>query len=97
MGVKVTFLDDREQAVESSRPAVRLPSSAVVKDGENSYVWRVRDEELERVAVRTAGERDGRVNIVAGINAGDVVVAEQVEGMAEGVPVKTAQDPRQAR
>lgn len=92
MGVKVTFLDDREENVDSSRPAVGLPASAVFEDGGNSYVWRVRDDELERVAVSTAGERDGRVDVVAGINPGDVIVAEQIEGLAEGVPVKATEE-----
>jgi RND family efflux transporter MFP subunit len=90
MGVKVTFLEDRGQAAQASRPGVRLPSSAVVKDGENSFVWRVRGEEVERVAVRTAGERDGNVEVIAGLNAGDVVVAKQVEGLVEGASVHVA-------
>jgi hypothetical protein len=86
----VTFLEDRGQAAQASRPGVRLPSSAVVKDGENSFVWRVRGEEVERVAVRTAGERDGNVEVIAGLNAGDVVVAKQVEGLVEGASVQVA-------
>lgn len=91
MGVKVTFLEAREQGAQAAaRPAVRLPASAVFEQGDTNYVWRVRDEELERVAVRTTGERDGQVDVVAGINAGDVVVAQQIEGLAEGVHVKIA-------
>jgi RND family efflux transporter MFP subunit len=91
MGVKVTFLEDRKQnAQAAARPAVRLPASAVFEQGDTNYVWRVRDEELERVAVRTAGERDGQVEVVAGVNAGDAIVAQQIEGLAEGVHVKIA-------
>ncbi len=89
MGVKVTFLEDRPgEATASARTAVRVPADAVFRDGNTSYVWRVSDDSVERVAVRTAGERDGQVEIVAGINAGDVIVARQVEGLAEGAPVK---------
>jgi RND family efflux transporter MFP subunit len=93
MGVKVTFLEDRPveaSAGASSRPAVRVPASAVFKEGDTSYVWRVKDEALERVAVRTAAERDGQVDVIAGLNAGDVIVARRVEGLAEGVPVQVA-------
>jgi hypothetical protein len=91
MGVKVTFLEEREQnAQAAARPAVRLPASAVFEQGDTNYVWRVRDEELERVAVRTAGERDGQIEVVAGVNAGDLIVAQQIEGLAEGVHVKIA-------
>jgi RND family efflux transporter MFP subunit len=90
MGVKVTFLDDRGEPTQASRPGVRLPASAIFKDGANTYVWRVRGDELERIAVRTAGERDGNVEVIAGLNAGDVVVARPVEGLAEGASVKVA-------
>jgi len=91
MGVKVTFLDDRGQEVQApGRPAVRVPSSAVFEQGSTRYVWRVRDGEVERVAVRTAGERDGQVEVIAGLNAGDTIVAKPVEGLAPGASVKVA-------
>lgn len=90
MGVKVSFLDDRagEPAAAAARPAVRVPSDAVIKDGETSYVWRVRDEAVERVAVRTGGERSGQTELLSGIAAGDVLVAKPVEGLAEGARIK---------
>lgn len=93
MGVKVTFLEDRRESEGggAARPAVRVPATAVFGQGDSRYVWRVSDEQLERVAVGTASERDGSIDIVAGINPGDVIVARQVEGLAEGVAVKRAQ------
>ena len=92
MGVKVSFLEDR--AVEGAqaaapRPAVRIPSAAVIRDGDTSFVWRVQDGEIERVAVRTGGERDGQVEVLSGINPGDIVVAAPVEGLSEGTKVKS--------
>ena len=45
--------------------------------------------ELERVAVRTGGERDGQVEVLSGINPGDVVVAAPVEGLSEGAKVRS--------
>jgi RND family efflux transporter MFP subunit len=93
MGVKVSFLEDREveagAQTAASRPAVRIPSAAVIRDGDTSFVWRVQDDELERVAVRTGGERDGQVEVLSGINPGDVVVAAPVEGLSEGAKVKS--------
>lgn len=91
MGVKVTFLEERsEDAAASARPAVRVPVDAVFKMGDASYVWRIEDDVVERVAVRTGSARDGTVEIVAGINAGDRIVARQVEGLADGTQVKVA-------
>jgi RND family efflux transporter MFP subunit len=90
MGVKVCFLEDRkEQNTSAARPMVRVPSSAVVRDGETSYVWRVRNDAVERIAVRTGGERDGQTEILSGINAGERIVATPVEGLKEGIQVKS--------
>jgi membrane fusion protein (multidrug efflux system) len=91
MGVKVSFLDDAqkpEAAAAAPRATVRVPSSSVVKEGENAYVWRVRDNRLERVAVRVGAERDGQTDVLSGINGGELVVTKQIEGLAEGAPVK---------
>jgi RND family efflux transporter MFP subunit len=93
MGVKVSFLEDRPadatQAAAAPRPSVRIPTAAVIRDGNTSYVWRVQDGAIERVAVRTGGERDGQVEVLSGINPGDVVVAAPVEGLSEGAKVKS--------
>jgi RND family efflux transporter MFP subunit len=88
MGVKVSFLEDRGEQPVAARAAVRVPSAAVIRDGETSYVWRVVDGEVERVAVRTGGERDGQVELLSGVNAGDIVVAAPAEGLVEGASVR---------
>jgi RND family efflux transporter MFP subunit len=92
MGVKVSFLDNAKPDVEgAARAKVRVPASSVFKEGESSYVWRVRDERVERVAVSVGTARDGQVDVLSGINAGDVVVAQPVDGLADGAPVKEKQ------
>ena len=92
MGVKVSFLDDAakqsDQAI-AARPSVRLASTAVIREGDTSYVWRVNDGHAERIAVKTGGERDGQIEVLSGINGGDVIVAKPVTGLAEGIPVRT--------
>jgi RND family efflux transporter MFP subunit len=91
MGVKVSFLEERKDATAAARPSVRVPASAVIKDADASYVWRVAENEIERVAVSTAGERDGQVEVLSGINSGDVVVAKPVQGLSEGARIKIKQ------
>ncbi len=90
MGVKVSFLEDRdESAAVAERPAVRIPSSAINRDGDTAYVWRIRDGAAERVAVRVGGERDGQIEVLSGINGGDRIVATPVEGLKEGIKIKS--------
>ena len=88
----MSFLEDRPvegAQAAASRPSVRIPAAAVLRDGDTSFVWRVQGGELERVAVRTGGERDGQIEVLSGINPGDVVVAAPVEGLSEGAKVKS--------
>jgi RND family efflux transporter MFP subunit len=95
MGVKVTFLDSNgadapapaASGAAQPRPAVRVPAGAVLRDGATSFVWRVRDGRVERVAVRAGTERNGEIEVLAGISAGDVVVATPVADLAEGAAV----------
>ena len=92
MGVKVSFLDEAETKPDQAaavRPGVRLPASAVIREGDTSYVWRVNDKHAERVAVTVGGERDGQIDVIAGINGGDVIVAKPVAGIVEGIALKT--------
>ena len=89
MGVKVQFLDDSPaQARAGDRTLVQLPAEAVAREGDESVVWVVRGEEVERRAVRLGGERGGRVDVLAGLNAGETVVARPVEGLSDGSRVK---------
>jgi RND family efflux transporter MFP subunit len=96
MGVKVTFLDASAGGASSAgsgaapAPVVRVPASAVQRDGAASFVWRVRSERVERVAVRVGAERGGQVEVLAGVNGGDVVVATPVAGLTEGAAVEAA-------
>jgi len=92
MGVKVSFLDDAPKQSDQPaavRPSVRLASTAVIREGETSYVWRVSGGHAERIAVSTGGERDGQIEVLSGINGGDVIVAKPVTGLAEGISVRT--------
>jgi hypothetical protein len=64
-----------------------VPATAVVREGTTSHVWRLRDGRLERVAVLAGRERDGQVELLSGVNAGDTVVARPVPGLEAGASV----------
>ncbi|MEO6079886.1 MAG: efflux RND transporter periplasmic adaptor subunit [Steroidobacteraceae bacterium] len=92
MGVKVSFLEAAATAASASagsaaRPPVRVPATAAVRDGDTTYVWRLRGNTVERIAVTTGRERDGQIELLSGIAASDTVVTRPVAGLAPGAVV----------
>jgi RND family efflux transporter MFP subunit len=68
--------------------AVTIPASAAYRDdrgSKNSYVFVIDDGRAVRRQVRIGRERDSMLEIVDGLKAGDVLVAEQSIEIAEGV------------
>jgi RND family efflux transporter MFP subunit len=73
--------------------ALLLPATAVYRDdaaAKSSYVYAVEAGKAVRHNVRIGRERDGTLEIVDGLAAGAVVVAEQSIELAAGVAVETA-------
>src|SRR5262249_21610677 len=89
MGIKVRFLDDQPVAASTSNaPRIRVPSSAVQRQGSESYVWVVSGGRVERRAITTGGENDGQTEVLAGVHEGEELVAPLVEGLQDGGKVK---------
>jgi RND family efflux transporter MFP subunit len=71
-----------------------IPAAAVYRDdaaAKSSYVFAVEGGKAVRRNVRIGRERDGTLEIVDGLAAGAVVVAEQSIELADGVPVEVSQ------
>jgi RND family efflux transporter MFP subunit len=74
-------------------PVVELPDTAMVHEGERSFVWVVdpKDQTVRRRAVSTRpGHIDGPVVITDGLAQGDIVVTAGVHSLAEGQRVRLA-------
>ena len=91
MGVKVSFLSEKPadaSAAAPPRPRLLVPKAAVRTDSGASVLFVVRDERVERRAVKVGVEDRGQVEIVSGINAGEKVVVEGPATLADGARVK---------
>jgi RND family efflux transporter MFP subunit len=89
MGIKVTFL--READAESSgeartaQPVTLVPNGAIITANGSTYAFVVRaDSTVERRAVRTAGLDGDRLEVIAGLRAGERVVVAPPAALAEG-------------
>ena len=73
------------------RLALVLPEIAVVQVGNSSYVFRVdADNTAERADVQVGGRQDGKVEIVSGLKAGDVVVEDGTGKLRSGQKIQSA-------
>ena len=92
MGVKVTFLREADARDEQVAQSVTLvPQTAVQKDGESSFVFVVRQDTVERRAIKTAGTDGDRLEVVAGLKGGDQVVISPPPELAEGMLIREKQ------
>jgi RND family efflux transporter MFP subunit len=91
MGIKVRFLDDQPPPQVSAAAAgsrVTIPSAAVKREGNESYVFIVSDGHVQRRAVTIGAENDGQSEVLAGLSGGEELVAPIVDGLIDGAKVK---------
>jgi RND family efflux transporter MFP subunit len=87
MGVKVTFLRPDDGGAAQAQPVMLAPGSAIRTDGSTSVAFVVRGDVVERRAV-AMGDADGdRVEIRAGLQAGDRVVLNPPADLTDGAKV----------
>lgn len=85
MGVKVSFLRDEEPA-QTATPAARfeVPKAAVKTVDGRTIVFVVRDERVERRAVRAGPSGDDTVELLSGVSAGERVVVDAPSTLKDG-------------
>jgi HlyD family secretion protein len=94
MGVKVAFMaedDAKKKGAEKDtgpKPVAIIPKSAVRTDGGKSYVFLVRDTKIERRGVTLGNDRGSDVEVVAGVNSGDSLVAHGPQSLQDGATVR---------
>lgn len=74
----------------AERDAMMLPEQALVPQGTEKYVFRVNDGKVTRIKVETGQRRDGKVEIVNGVNKDDVIVTAGQLKLRDGVAVRVA-------
>ena len=92
MGVKVTFLREAGSSdVAVAQSVTLVPQAAVRTDGESSFVFVIRQDTVERRAIKTAGTDGDRLEVVAGLKGGDQVVISPPPELAEGMLIREKQ------
>ena len=91
MGVKVSFLRDAEptsaiatSANTAAAARFEIPKAAVRTDNDRPVVFVVRDNRVERRAVRTGLEQGDVVEVLSGVSAGEQVVINPPATLKDG-------------
>jgi membrane fusion protein (multidrug efflux system) len=89
-GVAGLYAEGRVESQTSN--TLMVPPSALVQAGDSNYVWRVKNGTLAKVplTIGTRDERSGRWQVLAGLQAGDMVVRVPASGFKEGQKVELA-------
>jgi RND family efflux transporter MFP subunit len=91
MGVKVAFQDTAVEEQPAARVRLVVPASAVRRDGGQDVVFVVAGKTLERraVSIDTAGRPGpGQAALLSGLTAGETVVVEGPDNLADGDKVR---------
>jgi RND family efflux transporter MFP subunit len=95
MGVKVRFL--RDEGVEPTagaapaRPLLLVPKTALKTTGNDTAVFVVRGAVVEQRAVKVGGTDGDRVEVIAGLQSGERVVAPIPDTLKDGTAVSVKQ------
>ncbi|MEC9363802.1 MAG: efflux RND transporter periplasmic adaptor subunit [Pseudomonadota bacterium] len=88
MGVRVAFRESEPAQAAEQRPAgVLVDADAIQVNGDTGVVFVVRDDTLERRAVRVAGKTASGVRVASGLAAGDVLAVGDQSGLSDGMAV----------
>jgi RND family efflux transporter MFP subunit len=92
MGVKVTFMREPDAKDAPTAQAVTLvPQAAVKTDAGASYVFVVKQDTVERRAIKTGGTDGDRLEVLAGLKGGEQVVISPPAELSEGMLITVKQ------
>ena len=76
----------------NSRDGISIPDTSIIMEGERSYVYKISKENVaEKTEVKIGARKSGDVEILSGLNVGDVVAAEglkKIRPMGKIKPIK---------
>ena len=89
MGVKVSFLREEETPrAAAAAPTVSVPKAAVQTDNGSTIVFVLKDDRVERRAVRAGLETGDEVEVLSGLTPGERVVVDAPPQLKDGDRVK---------
>lgn len=91
MGVRVSFREAKAQSAVAAAPVsgVLVPADAMQANGDTGVVFVISENKIERRAVKLGAARSDGVAVIAGLRAGEVIAASQLDQLQDGTEVET--------
>jgi len=70
------------------RQAIMIPEEAIVAQAGKTYVFVVKDNKVQRLAVELGQREVGKVELLSGVAAGDKIVTRGVQRLRDGGEVR---------
>jgi membrane fusion protein, multidrug efflux system len=64
--------------------------------GQTQYVYKVTEGQAQRIAVQMGERRGGLVEIISGLEPGDLVIVAGLQSVRNAAPVQPLSDPKSA-
>lgn len=87
-GVNLGMTANVTVATAADRQSVYIPLSAVYQAGDTPNVWVINDGVVSLRPIKTGAFGDGKIQILAGLQDGDVIVTAGVQKLREGQKVR---------
>ncbi len=78
----------------AQQQALMLPPGALVQEGDNSYVWLLKDNKLVKTAVTTGNKdpRYGTIEVTAGVSVNDEILRHPQGQLKDGLKIERQSD-----
>jgi len=87
MGVKVSFLGEKEKQEEKTQAGVMVPLNAVRDEVGQKIVFVVKGDHVERHAVKVGATNSAQAQVLAGLSRGDTIVVGGPSDLKDGEAV----------
>lgn len=91
MGVRVSFLTDTANKPAEAPKGLLVPEAAVQLNGDTGVLFVIKDDKLERRAVRIGGKGDDGLHVLSGLSAGESVAVGDLSKFSDGAKVRIAE------
>ena len=73
----------------NKRDSLSIPDTSIILEGNKSYVYKISEDNIaERLEIEIGSRNDGDVEVISGLNSGDVIVSEGLKKVRPNGKIK---------